>query len=296
MDGAPAPFRTRPRRAGMAGLLLVLACTAEAQDWSEAMLVEDFPAFNVDPAFNASEGRPAGRFARWASALSRPELADAPRIPEPMVFDLIRPLGAPRGELEINVLNIASFRPNHGQYEWAPEIEYAVFDGFAVEYEIPIEETKVLAQKFAAQYTFGAAFNNAFIHGVQGIAYFDTRHGDFTPTVLYVAGVRFDETWSLLGMFGGSYGAQTFPFSEEPPLTGTDLITNVTLFANATDRLVLGVETNHSRQLRGPAELLVMPQAHFELTRRFTLQIGYGLRDDVEGRRGELAFRVIWER
>lgn len=33
-----------------------------------------------------------------------------PRIPEPMVFDLVRPLGAKRGEGEINVLGMIPLR------------------------------------------------------------------------------------------------------------------------------------------------------------------------------------------
>ncbi len=61
------------------------------------------------------------------------EARDGPRIPEPMVFDLVRGLGARRGELEFNVLNLVPFRRGGPSYEWAPEVEYAVFDGFAVE-------------------------------------------------------------------------------------------------------------------------------------------------------------------
>ena len=54
-------------------------------------------------------------------------------IPEPLMFDLVRGLGAKQGELEINAL--ADFPVNHishREVEWAPEIEYALFDGFAV--------------------------------------------------------------------------------------------------------------------------------------------------------------------
>ena len=146
------------------------------------------------------------------------------------------------------------------------------------------------------QYTFGTAFDDAFIHGVQGIAYFDTRDGDFIPTLLYLAGMRLDETWSVFGMFGGSVGPQIFPFSDEPARKGTDLIVNLSIFANVTDRLVLGVETNHSRQLRGPSEFLFMPQVHYEISKHMKAQFGMGMRDDVEGRHGELGFRIIFER
>lgn len=224
------------------------------------------------------------------------EARDGPQIPEPMVFDLVRGLGARRGELEFNVLSLVPFRRGGPRYEWAPEVEYAVFDGFAVEYEMPIFDTKIVAHKFAAQYTIGTALDDAFIHGAQGIAFFDTEGGDFTPTLLYLAGLRLDKTWSLFGMFGFAVGPQTFPFSDESPRTGTDLITNVSLFADITDRLVLGVETNYSRQLRGPSEFLFMPQVHYQFAKRSRAQFGFGMRDDVEGRHAELGFRVIFER
>lgn len=260
------------------------------------------------PPRDAGAGRPrrlrhAGRLASSIfgppTSRARPDSnghGAGPHIPEPMVFDLVRGLGARRGEFEVNVLSLAPFRRGGPKYEWAPEIEWAIADGFAIEYELPIFDTQIVAQKFAAQYTFGTAFDDAFIHGVQGIAYFDTREREFIPTLLYLAGVRLDETWSLFGMFGGSVGPQIFPFSDEPATTGTDLIVNLSIFADVTERLVLGVETNFSRQLRGPSEFLFMPQVHYRFSERIGGQFGMGMRDDVEGRHGELGFRIVFER
>lgn len=153
-----------------------------------------------------------------------------------------------------------------------------------------------MAHKFVAQSTLGTAFDDALIHGTQFIGYFDIANDDFIPTLLYLVGLRLDETWSLFGMFGGSVGPQTFPFVDEPSRDGTDLIANMSIFADVTERLVLGIETNISRQLGGPSEVLFMPQAHFQFSERFRAQLGYGLRDDVKGRHGELAFRIIFER
>src|SRR5688500_18024187 len=61
--------------------------------------------------------------------------------PEPMVFDLVDPLGAPKGELEINTL--MDFVPRTGKLEWQPEIEYAFADGYAAEFELPLENSTV---------------------------------------------------------------------------------------------------------------------------------------------------------
>ncbi len=144
-----------------------------------------------------------------------------PRIAEPMVFDLIRPLGVRRGEGEVNVLGLVPLRQRSRRVdgvsdplgivrrsadrqgiEWAPEIEYAVCDGIAVEFELPMENAHLEAYKAAGQVTFGTAFDHRFIHGAQTIVQYD-RHPDlWTATVLYLAGFRFDETWSVFGMFG----------------------------------------------------------------------------------------------
>ncbi|MGB5229070.1 MAG: hypothetical protein WBN55_12465, partial [Eudoraea sp.] len=91
-----------------------------------------------------------------------------PDIPEPMVFDLVRELGARRGELEINVLAVFPLSSNSSHFvEWAPEIEYAIWDNFAVEFELPIEDGTLEALKVALQYTFGKSKSGRFIHGTQ---------------------------------------------------------------------------------------------------------------------------------
>ena len=80
----------------------------------------------------------------------------APGIPEPMVFDLVRPLGGKKGELEANVLGLIPLRRRAGAIdqvpdplglvpqsrrsaaiELSPEIEYAVRDGVALELRCP---------------------------------------------------------------------------------------------------------------------------------------------------------------
>ena len=44
-------------------------------------------------------------------------------IPEPMVFDLVRGLGADKGELEVNVLGVFPLESSDPrETEWAPEI------------------------------------------------------------------------------------------------------------------------------------------------------------------------------
>src|SRR5690606_33047962 len=72
----------------------------------------------------------------------------APHIPEPLAFDLVRGLGARKGELEVNVLLEV---PVGGVPHWAPEVEWALADGAALELELPIRGTELEAIKFASQ-------------------------------------------------------------------------------------------------------------------------------------------------
>jgi|688.fasta_scaffold151460_4 hypothetical protein len=108
----------------------------------------------------------------WPEQFGAEELYDgddSPRIPEPMVFDLVRPLGAKRGEAEVNTLAVIPLNRNMGRVEWAPEVEFAIADGLAFEFELPFEEWSLKSYKTAGQITFGKAFNDSFIHGAQGI-------------------------------------------------------------------------------------------------------------------------------
>lgn len=229
-----------------------------------------------------------------------------PRIPEPMVFDLVRPLGAKRGEAELNTLGrlplarkarqvddqvglVRRSRDRQG-IEWAPEIEYAVMDGLAAEFELPMENFSVEAYKAAGQATFGTLWNHRFIHGAQVIAQYNVDPRFWTTTWLYLAGFRIDKTWSVLGMFGPRFehGSSNGGFHKE-------LLGNVTLFADVTNRVVAGVETNFAQVLGGQAALLVMPQVHYEVDFHWMIQGGIGVRISNDLTLPEIGFRLIRE-
>jgi hypothetical protein len=104
----------------------------------------------------------------WSNSLEDSEDGDAalgserPHIPEPMVFDLVRPLGVRQGEFEINALAGHAF--TNGETAWAPELEYAVRDGLAIEFERPFENLSIAEYKLAAQGTLGTLAGQRFIH------------------------------------------------------------------------------------------------------------------------------------
>lgn len=232
-----------------------------------------------------------------------------PRIPEPMVFDLVRPLGGRRGEGEINALGRIPLRrkartvddapdplgfvrrsPDTQGLEWAPEIEYDVWDGIGIEFELPMENVRVEAYKGAGQVFFGTGLKDRFIHGSQIIVQYDQQPKIWTATFLYLAGFRFNETWSVFGMFG--------PRTE---LGGrvtdrrTEWLSNVTLFVDVTNRLVAGIETNVGQVVNGHASLLVMPQLHYEVSKRWMIQGGIGTRITKDLTLPEIGFRLIRE-
>lgn len=232
-----------------------------------------------------------------------------PRIAEPMVFDLIRPLGAKRGEAEVNVLGLVPLSNQSKRVdnvsdplglvrrsadrkgiEWAPEIEYALCDGIAVEFEVPMEKAQLEAYKGAGQVTFGTAFDHRFIHGAQVIVQYDRHPGLWTTTLLYLAGFRFDETWSVFGMFGTR--AEVVGDVQNKTV---ELLANVTLLADVTDRVVAGIETNTSQAFDGHTEVLLMPQLHYEIDRHWMIQVGVGARFTTGFVLPEAGFRVIRE-
>ncbi len=236
-----------------------LDCLKGALRWLTVVVLA---AFVPGASGTAQESRPRD------AQLHQDETAVV-HIPEPMVFDLVRGLGAKQGEAEVNVLGLFPLRTSdpHGVV-WAPEIEAAVLDGFALEFELPLEDTHLEAVKFAAQYTFGTAFDHHFIHGVQGIAEWFRDAEEWEATLIYLAGVRIDETWSLLSMFGFRTGLGS-PNDARP-------ILNVSVFADVNHALTIGLESDYEGPVAGDSEFILMPQVHYALGDRYELQAGVG--------------------
>lgn len=226
-------------------------------------------------------------------------------IPEPMVFDLIRPLDSKKGELEINTLvskSISSQNKNKsldpfgsGQttednenIEWAPEIEYALADGFALEFELPTEGTKLEAYKFASQYTFGRV-NESYIHGVQLIVEPDTDFKRYNTSLLYLGGYRFDKTFSTLFMLGARMDLE----GKERDKT-FEYLANATFFAEISHKLVLGLETNYATYKDSKYSLALIPQIHYEVDNHIELQAGLSFGDAKYAQEQAFVFRAIY--
>lgn len=232
-----------------------------------------------------------------------------PRIPEPMVFDLVRPLGAKKGEWEVNTfalipldrksktiddlqdpLGLVRRSSDKQGIEWAPEIEWVLADGIAIEFEFPMENSTLEAYKVAGQWTFGTAFDIRFIHGAQTIVQYNIDPGRWTTTLLYVGGGRLDSTWSILGMFGAR-GIT----NDAPGGSAVEVLSNVTLFADLTERLVGGLETNFNQVVGGDLSWLLMPQLHYEVSQNWMVQAGGGAQFTSGFILPQLGFRLIRE-
>ena len=208
------------------------------------------------------------------AAGSSPDVAAtvAVDIPEPLVFDLVRGLGAKRGELEFNTLLLQPL--SHGDPLGtlvAPEVEYAILDDFALELELPFVDGDLEAVKAAAQWTFGAKPEIGFIHGTQFIAERFVDVDAWELPLLYLPAFRLSDTWSTLGMVGIQ--------SLVGPDVKDDLaaLANLTIFADVSERVVLWLEMDSILLSDAGWAVLLMPQLHLDVTRHLTLQLGAGV-------------------
>jgi hypothetical protein len=155
--------------------------------------------------------------------------------PEPMVFDLVDPLGAKKGEAEINTL--MSFSPRTGQLEWSPEIEYSFADDYAVEFELPLENTSVKEYKVSLQGTFGKLDKGRMIHGWQAIGRRKNEEKAYAAEALYVNDYKFSSKWSMMNMLGVRHTA----IAKSGDFIG---LLNNSVFYSFKENFSIGVEVN----------------------------------------------------
>jgi hypothetical protein len=211
-----------------------------------------------------------------------------PHIPEPLLFDLVRPLGARKGELEINTL--AQQNNNGGPLEWAPEIEYAFADGLAFELELPTENSRLTDYKIAFQGTLSHHFNNPnLIQGWQIIVKKNRDSKKYASDALYINGYRFNEKWSTLNMIGIRKSA----FSSDGKFI---TLINNNFFYDLSPRLTYGIELNHEIDSSGNWRYNITPQIHTDINSHFTVQAGLSFSRLNEQKKSEeiLALRVIY--
>lgn len=212
--------------------------------------------------------------------------AMAPHIPEPLVFDLVRGLGARRGELEVNTLAVIGLRD--GRVHWAPEVEWAFARGHALELELPMLDRHVEAVKLAVQGTFPSK-RKRIVHGWQTFGEVALEGGVPRGVLLYILGHRFARRWSYLAMLGGDAVLPEFGQRR-----GAALL-NASLFADPAEWATVGLESNVSVGLSGQWQVSVFPQAHFQVGKRLRVQLAPGMGISPAGVEPLAALRVILE-
>ena len=207
-----------------------------------------------------------------------------PHIPEPLHFDLVRGLGAQRGEFEFNVLSTTALLPYEG-IAWAPEVEWAFADRHAIEFELPMHDGSLEAVKMAVQGTF-RELRPKFIHGWQFIAEGILEGaGEFTG--LYIAGRRLGRRTSVLAILGPRVAVAAEGVSGE-------LLVNPSIFVDLGERLTLGLENN--AVLAGAhSSVRTLPQLHIQLGRHFRAQIGAGVETSAAGLQPVFGLRLVVE-
>jgi hypothetical protein len=190
-----------------------------------------------------------------------------PRIPEPMLFDLVRPLGDAKGKLEINTL--ADHNLRSGEVNWAPEIEYSFLDGYAVELELPFNDLSLAQYKFAFQGTLGTLLDSRMIHGWQVIGRHDRHEKHYFTDVLYLNGMHLSGKWSLFYMLGVRSNLSV----KRERLNG---LFNNSVFYSFSRQLTLGLEINSELPRWQKWRYRVIPQIHYDFTRHTALQLGGG--------------------
>lgn len=197
-----------------------------------------------------------------------------PHIPEPMVFDLVRGLGARAGELEVNNLALVPF--DGKPWRWAPELEWAFADGYAVELELPMHGRSLDAIKVALQGTLPSPLRS-FTHGLQVFGEVSVAGPSGDLVAVHIVGGRMGRA-SMLALIGGKLS-----FEGEDVVDGAGLA-NGSVFVDVREWLTYGVEVSVSLPRQEDASVRLTPQVHVQLHERFRVQYGPSLEITEQGR------------
>lgn len=215
----------------------------------------------VHPSVHASERLPEPVFIEPDAAHSDHSL----RIPEPMVYDLVRPLGVKQGELEINALG--DYNPFTGDINWAPELEYGLADDLAIEVELPFQNASHERYKLAVQQTLGMDASQGMAHGWQAFVDVNKHTRALSADATYIYGLKLAEQWSSLSMLG-------LRIHNINRSAQVDYLLNNTVFYDVSPRLTLGLELNQEVSHRGSWRYRLTPQLHYDVSQYYTLQLG----------------------
>ncbi len=205
-------------------------------------------------------------------------------VPEPMFIDLVRPLNAKKGDIEINTL-FTDYTKSSRELNWAPEIEFAIADGNSIEFEFPSQGDRHENYKVAYQRNLSESDDSPYLNGLQIILESDKRFNHFESVLYHIFAIRFSHYFSLLNMTG-------FKFNPED-INHKALQLNTTLFYNFSEEVDFGLEMNIESAEMGEKLNQVIPQIHLALGEGYQIQYGFGYskRNEEEGH--ITSFRIV---
>lgn len=194
-------------------------------------------------------------------------------IPEPMVFDLVRPLGSKKGQWEVNALVLQEHASELSDMHESPEIEYVAFDDVAIELELPAVGGEFEAFKGVLQWTIGHSGScNQMVHGMQLIEQRYVLGNPYSETTpLYIFGYRLNHDYSALLMLGDQYRHGSGKNEHR-------VVLNATLFQvhSMIREIEFGLEQNVLGYGNNFEYWRVMPQMEVVLENHSKIQVGFG--------------------
>jgi hypothetical protein len=207
-------------------------------------------------------------------------------VPEPLLVDWVRALGARAGEFEVNALGVLQ---TDGSVEVAPEVEWVPVNGLGLELEAIVKNTGFDGLKLAAQVTLLSDARAGLGHGLQLVGRWQRGSNVVSVTALHLAQARLGERSSLGVMSGvevGTDGRLVFAFH---PIVGVRLHERVSIVVEANGRA-------------GPTgtEGAVVPHVRADWPHLGSVQLGAGptvsLVNGQPSVAGLVALRLTWER
>ncbi len=201
----------------------------------------------------------------------------APSVPEPMVIDFVRGLGARRGELEANVLAVVRLEEGRLGLAWAPEVEWAFADGWAAEVELPFHDLALESVKLALQGTLAVTHGGSAVHGMQFIGEVGVAEPEVTLTGYYLASARLTPRLSANLLAGPAVRLAPGELAQVHGLLSPSL------FADLSPGFTVGGEAQLLLSSRKGLSASLMPQLRWRPHHAFIVQLGLGLTVDGAG-------------
>lgn len=188
-------------------------------------------------------------------------------VPEPLFVDLVRSLNAKNGEWEINSLFYHS-QGTYDDFNWAPEIEFVLRAGTAIEFELPIEGGELKNYKTAFQQRIYQNKKRNHLHGLQVIYEADNKFNHSDATLYYIVAHRFNHNLSVIGLYGAKSLLENYQ--------GLEYLFNQSVFYNYSEEIDFGLEYNYSSGQLSNRYWQLIPQLHIAFEGGAKIQFGFG--------------------